>query len=198
MINSRDNKQMMFFAHTGLTLGTATLLAGAANVRQGYTHSIASWFQTLGEYADIRVLLVGSLLPDIIDKPIGVFLFRDTFSSGRIFAHTLLFLLLLAVPGYFLYRRRHRTWLLVLAFGTLLHLIFDEIWLSPRTLFWPALGLDFDRVEELDLYLLWVRDLFTKPGLYVPELIGLGILVGFAAVLIHRKRLWLFICRGKG
>jgi hypothetical protein len=107
---------MLAFGHTGLTLGLAVLLAGltatshssrskevradvlsspspwaAAETNYGETHKL-SWIQSLAHYADLRLLLVGSLLPDIIDKPVGQFFFRETFSNGRIFSHPSSFL----------------------------------------------------------------------------------------------------------
>ena len=71
---------MLLFAHLGLTLARARLIRGA----------------------DLAFVLLGSMLPDIIDKPLGTILF-GTPAMGRIFAHTLLFLLLLAaVAIYFI------------------------------------------------------------------------------------------------
>jgi inner membrane protein len=188
---------MLLLAHTGITLSVATLLAGAARSNQKTGNGISTWFTSLSAYVDIRILLIGSLLPDIIDKPLGVFFFRDTFSSGRIFGHTLLFLIMLTAAGFLLYRRRHRTWLLVLAFGTFIHLILDQIWLTPKTMLWPFLGFTFDRLDVSDWFTLWFRDLFVYPELYIPELIGLAILLWFAITLINRKRVGVFLRQGK-
>lgn len=107
----------------------------------------ASWFTSLGNSIDMRLLLVGSLLPDIIDKPVGMFFFRDSLSNGRIFCHTLLFLILVTVAGLYFYRRYSKTWLLAFSFGTLTHLVFDQMWRTPQTLFWPLFGLPFERAD---------------------------------------------------
>ncbi len=136
---------MLVFGHTGITLGATILLAGAlkstvsphvrGNKLTGQEFPVTndsprnklSWFIFLRQYIDIRLLLIGSLLPDIIDKPLGQFFFRETFSSGRIFAHTLLFFVLITLAGYYLYHKRNKTWLLALSFGTFTHLILDQM-----------------------------------------------------------------------
>src|SRR4030043_727323 len=102
---------MLLFAHPGITLGAATLIADAVNRKP-------SWFASLSRYLDIRWLMVGSLLPDIIDKPVGQYFFRDTFNNGRIFSHTLLFFIVLTAIGFFLYKRHCHIWMLSLAAGT--------------------------------------------------------------------------------
>ncbi len=188
---------MLLLAHTGITLGAATVLAGAANFKKKSGNGILTWFTSLSEYVDIRILLVGSLLPDIIDKPLGVFLFRDTFSNGRIYAHTLLFLVILTAAGFYLYRRRRKTWLLVLAFGTFIHLLLDQIWLTPKTLLWPLLGFTFDRVNVEDWLSFWFWDLFVYPQVFIPEVVGLAILLWFGFNLINRKKVGVFLKYGK-
>ena len=188
---------MLLLAHTGITLGAATLLAGTVEFKKKSGNGILTWFASLSEYVDIRILIIGSLLPDLIDKPVGVFLFRDTFSNGRIFSHTLLFLVILTAAGYYLYRRLRKTWLLVLAFGTFMHLLLDSIWITPRTLFWPFLGFTFDKFNVEDWLSFWFWDLFVYPDLFIPELVGLAILLSFAFTLIYRKKVGAFLKCGK-
>lgn len=71
---------MLVLAHAGITLGTATLLAGVVKYRHEPKRSRISWFTSLSKYIDIRILIIGSLLPDIIDKPVGQYFFQETFS----------------------------------------------------------------------------------------------------------------------
>ncbi len=152
---------------------------------------------SLGNHIDTRLLLIGSLLPDIIDKPLGQFFFRDIFSNGRIFSHTLLFLLLIALIGIYLYRSLGKTWFLTLGFGTFTHLICDQMWLTPRTLLWPLYGFAF---EKLDLT-AWTQNIFyalyTDPAVYVPELLGIMILVWFGLVLVRTRKLRCFVKSGR-
>lgn len=109
---------MLFFGHTGVTLGVATVLANlppcqvrtSAYRRRHYSSSVAppqkssqpSVLDSVASFVDIRTLLIGSLLPDIIDKPLGHLLFREALSNGRTYGHTLLFLLLISTIGAYL------------------------------------------------------------------------------------------------
>jgi len=119
---------MLLFGHAGITLGAAVFLSSvltsnrssktirngamepssslSTNVRTPHNFLLRklSRLTLLGSHIDIRLLLIGSLLPDIIDKPTGQVLFRETFSNGRIFCHTLLFIILVTVIGLLLYR----------------------------------------------------------------------------------------------
>jgi len=97
---------MLLFAHIGLTLGTAL---GAKKIytsvqKDGDTAEIPAAKAGSGRFAfdylagglfDLRLWVLGGLLPDIIDKPVG-FLF---FNNGRIFSHSLVFFLLLLGAG---------------------------------------------------------------------------------------------------
>ena len=137
------------------------------------------------------------MLPDIIDKPVGQLLFRETFSSGRIFSHTLLFTVLLSLSGIYFYRRYHKNWLAAFAVGSLIHLILDRVWQTPRTLFWPFLGLAFERADLEDWLGNLLQAIVSKPAVFVPELIGLVVIAILGWVLIRRKALLKFIIFGQ-
>ncbi|MFC1904416.1 metal-dependent hydrolase [Chloroflexota bacterium] len=207
--------KMLVFGHTGITLGAAALVAStlgssrlskttrnkAVKSSPHYSQVVqnckASWLTYLGSRIDIRLLLVGSILPDIIDKPIGQFFFRETFSNGRIFCHTLLFLILVTFAGIYLYGRYSKTWLIAFSFGTLTHLIFDQMWRTPRTLFWPLLGLTFEREDISNWILNIFHALFTNLGVYIPELVGAVIIIWFAWLLLCRGEIYSFIKYGQ-
>ncbi|HEY91738.1 MAG TPA: metal-dependent hydrolase [Dehalococcoidia bacterium] len=212
---------MLLFGHIGITLGAATLLSnllpGKASTngmnikeRKGESeyhplkHSgdglmVRSnwWFSRLNNYLDIRFLLVGSMLPDIIDKPVGHLLFRETFSSGRIFSHSLLFNVLVALPGLYLYRRYRKNWLAALAAGSVIHLLLDQMWQAPRTLFWPFQGLAFDRADVTGWFDNLLQAMVREPAVFVPELIGIAVLLLFGIVLLRRKMLLTFLRHGQ-
>jgi len=212
---------MLILGHAGITLGATGLLNGTLSKRdlltseenkvegclrvsselipaRNYTSgSRVSWLTSLGNRVDIRLLLIGSLLPDIIDKPVGQFFLRDTFSNGRIFCHTLLFLILITLAGLYLRHSRSKTWLLVLSFGTFAHLILDQMWLIPRTLLWPLYGVTFDKIELTHWLQNMLHALLTDPTVYIPEIIGGAILVWFAWVLVSNRNLYSFITKGR-
>ena len=195
---------MLVLAHTGITLGAAVLVTGsltasphsptmgeeATGSSRRYSQSVlslltspvrqaSSWLITLGKSIDIRLLLIGALIPDIIDKPLGHLFFRESLSNGRIFSHTLLFLIIITLAGLYLYRRWTKLWLLVLTFGTLIHLILDQMWQNPQTLLWPFLGSTFPKEDITN----WLPDILnastTDPVIYIPELLGAIIIIWF-------------------
>jgi membrane-bound metal-dependent hydrolase YbcI (DUF457 family) len=141
---------------------------------------------SLAECIDIRLLVIGALLPDIIDKPLGLLLF----DNGRIFSHTLFFWLLLTAVALYYYLISRRSWPWLLSFGTFCHLVLDQIWLIPKILAWPVFGFSFPRGDAAG----WLSSIFgglvTKPELYIPELVGGVILIWFAVILIRQKRLF--------
>ena len=212
---------MLIFGHIGITLGAAVLLNGTlAKIQTVATRAnqsreqpqasprmlvsqnsssvgIMSWFTSLADHIDIRLLLIGSLLPDIIDKPMGRFFFRETFSNGSIFCHTLLFLIVTTAGGLYLYWSRNKTWLLVLSFGTFMHLILDGMWRTPRTLLWPLYGFSFERIDVNS----WIQHMFyillNEPIVGIPEIAGAGIVIWFVWLLVHRGKLYAFIRNGQ-
>jgi len=212
---------MLVLGHTGITLGAAVLLSGAvagsyfpktkqhkvagASLRSSQPvptlndppNHKASWLTSLVRHIDIRLLLIGSLLPDIIDKPLGHFFFRETFSSGRIFGHTLLFLVLFTVAGLYLYWRHRKTWPLVFSLGTLTHLIFDQMWQTPQTLLWPLSGFAFERQDITNWIPNTLNALLTDTKVYVPELVGAAIISWFTWVVLRKRRIYSFIKDGQ-
>lgn len=219
---------MLLFGHIGLTLGATwgaqhvleakERRAGEATgdnpgddvLRTSFARKALLFVRRL----DYRIIIVGSMLPDIIDKPIGAFFFRETFSSGHIYGHTLLFFILTASAGLYLYKNRRITWAPALSIGVFTHLIFDRIWWAPRTLFWPLLGSSFAREDVSILVPLilrepalnagdlnnWIPDIvrnwFALPRDYVPEIAGIAVLLLFTYVLIRRKQVLHFLKSG--
>lgn len=212
---------MLVFGHAGITLGVAAVLAGAVNSSRlpkaaqneatesppcsvrlipalnDFSRDKVWWFNSLRSYLDIRLLLIGSLLPDIIDKPLGIFFLRETFSNDRIFSHTLLFLIIITLAGLYLYRRFSKTWLLVLSFGTFTHLVLDMMWRYPRTLLWPLYGLAFERKDLTGWIARRFYDLLTYPEIGVSEFVGVAIFIWFAIGLVRRRKLFAFVKYGQ-
>lgn len=186
---------MLLFGHTGITLGITLLLRETRNKRLS-----VGWFSRIADFAsylDMRIILIGSLLPDIIDKPLGRLFFREALGNGRTFAHTLFFLILITLAATYLYRLRGTTWLLAIAFGTFTHLIFDQMWRYLRTFLWPVYGFAFERADIADyIGYLW-NALLTEPAVYIPEIIGVVILAGFAIVLLRKRKIIWFLRHGQ-
>ncbi len=163
----------------------------AASGKAAPWHILDEWVTSLGGRMDLRVFLVGALLPDLIDKPLGRILY-GTFGC-RAFGHSLLFLLIVALAGLGLYRLRHQTALLALGLGALSHLLLDGMFLDGQTLLWPALGLSFPTVATGNWERAMVDELFASPQIYLTELAGMAILAYLAWLLVRRRQVLSFI-----
>ena len=145
---------MLLFAHLGLTLAAGRLM----------------------RWVDLAFLALGSMMPDIIDKPLGLLAF-GTAEQGRTFGHTLLFLMVLATLAVYLKNVRMAS----VSVGVLAHLVLDSMWKSPVILFWPLLG-NFPPVQDLGVsdYILALLYGLRNPMVWVPEVLGLSYLIFFA------------------
>lgn len=116
---------MFLFGHAGITVGTIWLAHKSAlwvnsrrrepespgqnaNPASAASQANPSLVKGVVPSLDYRLLLVGSMLPDIIDKPLGIYILGETLSSGYIFGHILLFAAVLAGVGLYLYVKRQR------------------------------------------------------------------------------------------
>ena len=219
------------FAHAGITLGSALLLSNALS--KGYSHrslpqravatgissplqpgcaadradSSLPWFVSVARQIDYRLILVGSLLTDVIDRPLTLLLFGQPLNPGRLFCHSLLFLVILSLTAVYFYNRRGTTWPIALSFGIFFHLILDRMWLMPQTLFWPIYGWVWAKQAPSgfgtiapslwqDTFHVLLYDVRSTPAIYIPEIIGACILLGFAVLLVRRKRVCAFLKTG--
>ena len=205
---------MLLFAHTGITVG-AVWLAGKARpligssktspvegVEEDKTHPPEGDSSNLsrlksGFSIDYRMLLVGSMLPDLIDKPLGIYILSEQISNGRIFGHTLLFALLILGLGLFFYHTKRYTGILVLALGVFFHLALDQMWNTPKTLFWPLLGVTFDRIPAETWMDNIIQNLLNNPGVFIPEIIGVLLLGLFFGTIIRKGLVKQFIKTGR-
>lgn len=122
---------------------------------------------------DFRWILLGAVLPDLIDKPFGFALGL----SGRTWGHTALFSLVLTLSGLILLRRGSApsAWL---AFGSWTHLLLDQMWGMPPTLLYPLFGWTFPPGDRSLLGYLLV--LLTDPVVQIGEVIGGVVLLAMA------------------
>jgi hypothetical protein len=122
---------------------------------------------------DLRWVLAGSLLPDLVDKPIGSLWFHDTFGTHRLLAHALLFPVVLLGVVVAVTRRGSplRKGLIALVIGVLLHLALDAAWIDPEAFWWPLFGIDFPEQPDSALGPL-LRRMLTDPLVWAGEAIG--------------------------
>lgn len=187
---------MLLFAHTGITTGVALLTQKLIDRRKRGIQYTAKLRNQEAGVIDFRLLLLGSLLPDIIDKPVGIFFFNDEIGNGRIFSHTLLFFIVITGIAVWLCRWKQNPGMAAVAFGVFTHLLLDSMWVYPLTLFWPLLG-NFEKSDTGG----WLQDiwrwLFTEPEYYIPEIIGLAILVPVSINVLKKRRLGVFFRDGR-
>lgn len=191
---------MLLFGHVGITAAAAifTDVAFPLEIVQdhgsGLRYRLASVVSKIRDKAgnlDYRMIIIGSMLPDIIDKPLFILFRESELFTGRSHAHTLLFALLLLSGGIF----SRKSWLLTLALANLFHIVLDSMWGTPETLFWPLLGRF--RPYEVEGWLsdLWYN-LTHLPEIYVPEIIGLIVAIFLAYKIIKAGGLNKFMKQG--
>ncbi len=133
---------------------------------------------------DLRFLLVGAVLADVLDTPIGLIRY-DSFGGVRLVAHSLPFAAAVMVAVLLGTRRgRPRKRWMPLAVGLFMHLFLDAMWSDPETLWWPFLGLDFSAAEAGDAA-AYVADILRDWRVWALEGVGLA----YLAFLAHRGRL---------
>jgi membrane-bound metal-dependent hydrolase YbcI (DUF457 family) len=122
---------------------------------------------------DLRWLMFGAVLPDLIDKPIASIFFHDVFGTHRVFAHTLVFpVVLLAVVMIATGRGgTARKASIAVVLGVFVHLILDAAWLSPDGFLWPFFGFEFPATAGSDFPTL-LRSMVTNPLVWVGEALG--------------------------
>lgn len=135
---------------------------------------------------DIRFLLLGAILPDLIDLPVGTLLFADRFSTGELWFHSLTLPAVYMAAVLVLTRRgrSRRAWM-ALGIGWLLHLLLDGMWASQEVFLWPFFGWEIPPGEAPYWPLAWERAL-NDPWRWVKSVIGLAYLS------------WLWVALGMG
>ncbi len=152
---------MLPLAHIGLSLATFGLLR-----KKGLFRKI-----------DYRKVALSSILPDLIDKPMAVFVFPES-RSALLFSHTLILHLAVwlwtALKGW-------RNLPYALAFTG--HLLLDRIWEFPQTFFFPFRGWSFHRWRDVGSPGAFGKAYFEvtleHPELVVGEIAGLIALLWF-------------------
>jgi len=144
------------------------------------------------ERMDLRTLLLGAVLPDVIDTPVGLIGY-SSLRAVRLGAHSLLFVAVVMVVVLLVTRRgRPRKRWMPLVVGLLMHLVLDAMWADGATLWWPLLGAAFspDTAATAAGYL---ADVLSDWRVWALEAVGLAYLGTLAARAgmgdaAHRRR----------
>ena len=156
---------------------------------------LARWCPA-GPDIDFRFVIIGSMLPDMIDKPLGVFVLSGQLGTGRAFAHSLAFVSAIALVAL-LWPGLARRLLAPLALGAAAHLVFDQMWRQPRTLLWPLLGWRLERADVRGWLEQMLEQLSSDPYIYVSEAAGAALVVLLVVSLLRRRGLRDFLLTGR-
>ncbi|AKB38708.1 hypothetical protein MSSAC_4118 [Methanosarcina siciliae C2J] len=164
---------MFIFGHIGITLGIF--------------YSLNRLLPKKNIPVDFKWIAFGALLPDFIDKPLGRIILAETIGSGRIFAHTLLFATLLGLLAAYAFYQKGWNVPLIVAGASFCHILEDQIWNSPEVLFWPLLGWGFPKDTLSRGFIEYFTRILNNSynpestGVFIPEMIGLSIILLFTA-----------------
>lgn len=170
---------MFIFGHIGITLGIFYLLSRL--------------FPKKNIPVDLKWIAFGALLPDFIDKPLGRIILAESIGSGRIFAHTLIFAILLGLTAYYMFQQKGWIIPLIVAGASFCHVLEDQIWNSPGVFLWPLLGWGFPKDALSGGFIEYFLRILTRSydpaysGVFIPEIIGLGIILLFMGSQIRSK-----------
>jgi hypothetical protein len=139
-----------------------------------YTWAALTWLQSRRRVPtiDYRAAALAALLPDLIDKPISLTLLSNSGTSQGI-CHTLVGQALLTLT----IARLEPRWLSYALISNS-HLVADQMWKYPRTLFFPFSGkLDSWKFMGSPTAMLNAyAEIATRPAIAAVEIVGLALL----------------------
>jgi hypothetical protein len=125
---------------------------------------------------DVRFLLFGAILPDLIDLLYGTVI-RPAYAIGELWFHTLLApSLYMAVVLLVTRRGRRRRAFMALGIGWLFHILLDGMWTDPEVLFWPFFGWEMPTGVAPFWSEAWARAM-SDPWRWILEAAGLAYLI---------------------
>ena len=125
----------------------------------------------IDENVDLRWVILFGLLADLVDKPIGLVLFRESFNNGRIYGHSLLVNLALTLLLLVLHKP------LIYSLALWLHQLCDLMWTRPGVALWPFTGPFTYRDLPLDQWVI----VSLSPYHLVAEVVGCVVVLYFVS-----------------
>lgn len=186
---------MFILGHIGITIGIIYLLAYYIYSRKKKENPSASFAENI----DFRVIIIAAMLPDIVDKIVGMIIFKEEISNGRLFTHSIvitgIFSIMLLV--FVKIKSGHIIKSLFYISPVYIHLLLDRMWEEPATLLWPLLGTSFPRldIEISDYFTILLSDSYILVSEVLGFLIILTLLVKYR--LFIREQFFNFFKYGK-
>ncbi|UCG70470.1 MAG: metal-dependent hydrolase [Thermoplasmata archaeon] len=176
---------MFLIGHIGISVGIIYVLAWVISSRfsKDNTGKLSPWG------IDFRIVIIAAILPDIIDKIIGMIILKEEISNGRLFTHSIvivsIFSILLLITTKIKINRGLQIPFYIIP--VYLHLLLDRLWEDPHTLFWPIFRTSFPKLD------MGISDYFTillsEPYIFVGEVLG-GLII---ITLFMRHKLFINI-----
>jgi LexA-binding, inner membrane-associated putative hydrolase len=121
---------------------------------------------------DMRFLLLGAVIADLIDMPIGTLILADRYSTGELWAHSLLIpSLYMAIVLLVTRRGRKRRAFMAIGVAWLFHLLLDGMWTDPDVFLWPFFGWEISPGQAPYWPMAWERAL-SDPWRWVLDAVG--------------------------
>lgn len=148
---------------------------------------------------DVRFLLLGAIVPDLVDLPIGTIVLAERFATGELWFHSLVIPSLFMATVIVVTRRgrRRRAWM-ALGVGWLFHLLLDAMWIDQDVFLWPFFGWEIPAGQMPFWTLAWERAI-SDPWRWVKEAAGFAYLawLWIALGLNHGERRQLTLETGR-
>ena len=181
---------MLLFGHVGLTVGVIKI----------FEKIVIGKNRTSSNFVDYRVVMVGAILPDIIDKPLIQLIYGLQFHSGHFIAHSFIFSGTLIAIGIFLLIINRTKNVFLLGICCLIHQLFDKLMLLPSILLSTGLGgtssitRNFEFIHRITSHIYRVapykeavRNYFFEPNVLISEIMGFIIVVYFIGKVYINK-----------
>lgn len=125
----------------------------------------------------------GSVLPDLVDKPLGLVILPASIGNGRIFGHAALAVLVLGIVGLLVLIYWKNPAIVGIAAGILSHQVLDTMWQEPKNWFYPVYGAVPRLTHSSDLIALLLSDI-TNP---LEVLLFIFLCAGIGVFIFHRR-----------
>ncbi len=128
---------------------------------------------------DYRLLAVCAMGPDLIDKPLAIFVLPQA-QTSQLVAHSLLFNVTALVFALLLWRQA-----VPYTVAFLFHIVADRMWNHTESFWWPLFGWQtFWQYKPMNtaesMISVYLDIIYSYPQVWVIELAALFFLIGFA------------------
>lgn len=136
---------------------------------------------------------IGSVLPDLVDKPLNLVIFPQSIGNGYIYGHTLLAVFFLGVLGLLVLMVWKTPVIAGIAGGILSHQVLDLMWRYLKNWLYPVYGAFSQPSESSNIFTLLISEIENPVEIFLFIFLCAGI-----ALFIFRSRIAAFLARHTG